>query len=213
EVKTSDAQHQNEFADELAQRKAEQIAALDAVEQARLALYNAQKAYDKASVAYEKFGADKAKEISQRRLPPAGISAKITVITQDGRILDKPDLKRLRIDFLPDDPSFEFSVGWDCLGNYKSPAHVETVITKLKAAVGRGDKEFTFPTVEDLREEEKRQLKLDECKTKLRRLEHYRTMLTKAEFDAMEKKLVTELAQATETKKPSTAEQYGKEVA
>lgn len=145
EETTTEEKTADDFADELARRKAEQIAALDAVEQARLALYNAQKAYDKASAAYEKFGEAKAKEISQRRLPPAGISAKITVVTQDGRILDKPDLKRLRIDFLPDGPSFEISVGWDCLGNYKSPAHVETVITKLKAAVGRGDKDFPFP--------------------------------------------------------------------
>lgn len=39
---------------------------------------------------------------------------------------------------------------YSTLGTYDTPAQVETVINQLKAAITRGDKEFTFPTVDDL---------------------------------------------------------------
>lgn len=36
------------------------------------------------------------------------------------------------------------------LGTYDTPAQIETVIERLKAAIERGDREFTFPTIEEL---------------------------------------------------------------
>ena len=36
------------------------------------------------------------------------------------------------------------------LARYNTPAQVETVITMLKNTIARGEKEFTFPTVEQL---------------------------------------------------------------
>ncbi len=45
---------------------------------------------------------------------------------------------------------YKFRMGTLLLGKYDTPAQVEKVIDLLKAAITRGDKAFTFPTVEEL---------------------------------------------------------------
>lgn len=50
------------------------------------------------------------------------------------------------------------------LAHYDTPAQVETVVINLlKEAIGRGDKEFTFPTVEEIKVEIKPKVENREC--------------------------------------------------
>lgn len=79
------------------------------------------------------------------------LSPTMKVTNQAGGIF-KADFERFKIFFRERTQTFYVMTDWLILGEYETPAQVEAVILELKAAIKRGDEEFTFPTVEDLSE-------------------------------------------------------------
>lgn len=76
------------------------------------------------------------------------LSPMMKVTNQAGGIC-KTDFERFKIFFHERRRTYFVMTDWLILGEYETPAQVEAVILELKAAIKRGDEEFTFPTVED----------------------------------------------------------------
>ena len=111
--------------------------------QAKLNVYDAE-------VAIEELLAAESEKLRVNLLDDEIFSAKIGIITQSGQRFNKAELDGIWIKFSQGGLALKITANWDHYGEYETPAQVETVISRLKEAIERGDKEFTFPTVEEL---------------------------------------------------------------
>lgn len=141
----------DDFVAKLAELKAKQ----DAAKTAELA---AKKVYDEASDKYEECRAatqdflDAHAEKLTEKIKAIELESYISLVRDNGK--ERCDVFRtdeLYVDaFNAFGEMFLVRYMGNKLGNYDTPAQVEAVIERLKAATERGDREFTFPTVEDL---------------------------------------------------------------
>ncbi len=150
QVKTDDTKNKDNFNAEFAKLKAERDTAKKIVEEKERELFQAQRAADNADNALYKFGKAKATALENKLLPRLGFSKICPIVTQDGDIVDKLNFRPIAIEF--HHAKFNFQIKWSftTFGEYDTPAQIETVIHMLKAAIARGDEEFTFPTVDEL---------------------------------------------------------------
>lgn len=103
----------------------------------------------KAKCAYLNFLSDKAEELTAELITPEIFhSDAMVIIKQSGQELKLSTLFALRIS--NHGKGWEIAKGMVLFGRYDTPAQVEQVIAMLKAAIERGDTEFTFPTIEQL---------------------------------------------------------------
>lgn len=152
-----------DFMAKLAQLKAEAVKveeqkASDAVDEAQKALDAAKATYDaaydkyRAAInAYKTLGCQKAKELRDTLLEndiKLFSDAKIKIINQQGEEVARPDLGQIFITFY--NGVFKVSASWDNFATYSTPEQVKDVIERLKAAIRRGDTEFSFAAVEEL---------------------------------------------------------------
>ena len=113
------------------------IAARRALQEAEEAERKAKEAESQARYEYELFGEGTAGDL-RLLITDEVINAKI----------NGASLSQLWIDFYHD--KLRIMNNWETLGTYDTPAQVENVIARLKAALERGDERFNFPTVEEL---------------------------------------------------------------
>ncbi|MBR2734437.1 MAG: hypothetical protein IKD80_09405 [Selenomonadaceae bacterium] len=96
------------------------------------------------------FGQACAKDLSEKLFDDVLIlSPTMKVTNQDGGTCET-NFGQIQIFFHDAYLNFYITTDWIHLGEYSTPAQVETVINKLKAAIERGDSEFKFPTVDEL---------------------------------------------------------------
>lgn len=153
----------DDFMTELAKLKAqadcvqaEYDAAQDAVLQAYQALAEAKdvveeadEKYSEAIRAYRQYGELKAQQLFDQFITDeVTLTAGMTIHTQGAQVLT-PEILRPYLCFFED--KFIISGEWVEYGSYETPAQIEAVMTRLKNAIARGDKEFTFPTVDELK--------------------------------------------------------------
>lgn len=101
------------------------------------------------------FGQACAKDLSEKLFDDVLIlSPTMKVTNQDGGTCET-NFGQIQIFFHDAYLNFYITTDWIHLGEYSTPAQVETVINKLKAAIERGDSEFKFPTVDELTGTEK----------------------------------------------------------
>ena len=104
----------------------------------------------KKRAAIAEFGQTCAKDLSKKLIDNTLIfSPTMKITNQDGGTCET-DFEQIVIFFHDTNLTFYVSTDWIFLGEYDTPAQVEAVILELKAAIKRSDKEFTFPTVENL---------------------------------------------------------------
>lgn len=100
--------------------------------------------------AIAEFGQTCAKDLSQKLIDDIlKLSLPMKVTSQLVGTF-KTDFRKIRIFYYDANQTFYILTNWIVCGGYETPAQVEAVILKLKAAIKRSDREFTFPTVEDL---------------------------------------------------------------
>lgn len=75
----------------------------------------------------------------------------IKITTQTGSVFTVDFSKGVKAFLYKPKKTHLITVDWLILGEYETPAQVERVIHRLKAAIERGDEEFTFPTVKELK--------------------------------------------------------------
>lgn len=142
----------NDLSAAVAIAKAEEQKASDAVDEAQKVLDAAKGTYNAACdktnaaiVAYKTFGCQKAKELRATLLEndiKFFSDAKIKIINQQGEEVARPDLSQIFITFY--NGVFKVSASWDNFATYDTPEEVTDVIERLKAAIARGDKDFSF---------------------------------------------------------------------
>lgn len=145
QVKIDNAQSQDEFHAELAKLKT-------AADEAYATFVKAQEAHEQTKNALKNFLDDTAFKLKQK-LDALPLNYKITLKKTSGSTYRVSDFSEIYIGayHLGCDVEFRFE-NWAGrrIVHYETPAQVENVINQLKAAIGRGDKEFTFSTVEEL---------------------------------------------------------------
>ena len=100
--------------------------------------------------AIAKFGQACAKNLSEKLIDDTLIfSPKMKITNQDGGTCET-NFEQIQIFFHDYELNFRVTTDWIHLGEYDTPAQVETVIDMLKAAIERGDTGFKFPTVDEL---------------------------------------------------------------
>lgn len=126
-------------------------AATKAREAAEIAEKAAWQVEHNAHDAYRAFGDETAKQLNDSLVTDEIFSAPtMEVFNQKNRdIVSRADFSKTEIYFW--DGKLSIGIGSsDFDGDYDTPSQVIAVITLLKAAIARGDKEFVFPTVEEL---------------------------------------------------------------
>lgn len=104
----------------------------------------------KNRAAIAKFGQTCAKDLSKKLIDNTLIfSPTMKITNQDGGTCET-NFEQVIIFFHDTNLTFYMSTDWIFLGEYDTPAQVEAVILELKAAIKRGDEEFTFPTVDEV---------------------------------------------------------------
>ncbi|MBQ4495540.1 MAG: hypothetical protein II968_07210, partial [Selenomonadaceae bacterium] len=106
--------------------------------------------YRAAINAYKTLGCQKAKELRDTLLEndiKLFSDANIRIINQQGEEVARPDLSQIFITFYSG--VFKVSASWDNFATYDTPEEVTNVIEQLKAAIARGDKEFSFATIDE----------------------------------------------------------------
>ncbi|MBR6713527.1 MAG: hypothetical protein IKI76_11115 [Selenomonadaceae bacterium] len=101
--------------------------------------------YRAAINAYKTLGCQKAKELCDTLLEndiKLFSDANIRIINQQGEEVARPALSQIFITFYSG--VFKVSASWDNFAIYDTPEEVTNVIEQLKAAIARGDKEFSF---------------------------------------------------------------------
>ncbi len=129
-------------------KRKEYNAACEAVEDAEILV-------DRKREAIAKFGRACAKDLSEKLFDDVLIfSPTMKVINQEGNTCET-NFEQIQVFFHDTNLDFYVTTDWIHLGEYDTPAQVETVISELKAAIERGDSEFKFPTVDELTGTEK----------------------------------------------------------
>lgn len=144
----TDAPTPDKPADKLAQLKAKADAAKKTAAEAKAELVKAQKAHaeavnavDRAVLDYEYFGHDIAAAITAHNLPRCELDVKTQTgfswIIYTGAIKVSFDEDKFKLHCNTSEGDFH-------LGSYDTPEQVTDVIERLKAAIARGDKDFSF---------------------------------------------------------------------
>ena len=145
QVKIDNAQSQDEFHAELAKLKT-------AADEAYATFVKAQEAHEQTKNALKNFLDDTAFKLKQK-LDALPLNYTITLKKRSGTTYRVADFSEIYIGayHLGCDVEFRFE-NWAGrrIVHYETPAQVENVINQLKEAIKRGDKEFTFPTVDEL---------------------------------------------------------------
>ena len=215
EVKT-DAELQDEFTAELAKLETEKTIAKEKEENAKVIYKIASDNYEERRAALQNFLDKHATRLNEKIATDIPCKC-LKVITQKG--------EQYTVDFTTDMHVDAFN-GFGkrfiiqyyhgiYFAHYDTPAQVQTVIDMLKAAIERGDNEFTFPTVDELNDTAKSEpdnsaSTIDDLKTKRDRLYRHKALLTKAEFEHMEEKLTADIAQLAESQKTAEETQLDK---
>ena len=129
---------------------AELFKAREIAEEKRKKAIAAADAKFKAKCAYHDFLRETAEQLTAKLLTDDVLRAKLLITSQRGTEFEhEKSLFALRVkDGYK--TNFEIAIGYLVLAEYETPAQVEKVIDLLKTAINRGEKEFKFPTIDEL---------------------------------------------------------------
>lgn len=141
----------DDFEAKLAELKAKQDAAKTAELAAKKVYEEASDKYVECQEATQNFLDAHADKLTEK-INTLEIESYITMIRDNGKErYDVFDTSQLNVyAFNGFGEMFLVRYMGNVLGTYDTPAQIEVVINQLKAAIERGDREFTFPTVEEL---------------------------------------------------------------
>lgn len=129
---------------------AELFKAREVVEEKREKAIAAEEAEFKAKCAYHNYLREVAEDLTAKLLTPEILDAKLFLTSQNGTKFEhEKSLFALRVKDGYKAP-FEIAMGFLVFGGYETPAQIEKVIGMLKETVARGEKEFKFPTIDEL---------------------------------------------------------------
>lgn len=113
---------------------------------------NVDLAFDKAhdaARALDELARNKAKELRDNLLDDSIFMANIGIINQQNEIVEEPQLSQIWLDYETgeDEVLFKVTSAGNTFGYYDTPEQVTDVINRLKDAIKRGDKSFSFVEV------------------------------------------------------------------
>lgn len=117
---------------------------------AQAALLKAQEEHEAAENTLQKFLSDTAGDLATK-LQSLKLDYSIKLVTKNGYSWTVTDFDNIYVDAFDGGKMFAFT-DWRSrkYARYGTPAQVDKVIDMLRAAIERGDKEFKFPTVDEL---------------------------------------------------------------
>lgn len=117
---------------------------------AQAALLKAQEEHEAAENTLQKFLSDTAGDLATK-LQSLELDYSIKLVTKNGYSWTVTDFSNIYVDAFDGGKMFAFTDRRSRkYARYDTPAQVDKVIDMLRAAIERGDKEFKFPTVDEL---------------------------------------------------------------